>query len=94
MNLNSMPKQCATFTIYKHAEEIKHFNFIVNTLKSNIKSGAELVVVGCGCRNISLTLGSLCYDVIGVEIHVASTENARKLNTFTNIQFDLLVLLC
>jgi 2-polyprenyl-3-methyl-5-hydroxy-6-metoxy-1,4-benzoquinol methylase len=78
------------YTTYKDAEDLKRLDFIVNAISSHVKPGAKILDVGCGNGNISLALGSLGFDVLGVDIDPTSIEKARKSNTFSNVRFDLL----
>jgi 2-polyprenyl-3-methyl-5-hydroxy-6-metoxy-1,4-benzoquinol methylase len=79
-----------SFTTYKDVEDFKRLDFIVNTIKELNKPDLKILDIGCGNGNISLALGSLGYNVTGVDIDQTSIENARKLNTFKNVKFDLL----
>lgn len=77
-------------TTYKDAEDLKRLDFIVNSIQSKLTIGAKILDVGCGNGNISLALGSLQYNVLGVDIDSTSVEKATQINTFSNVNFELL----
>jgi 2-polyprenyl-3-methyl-5-hydroxy-6-metoxy-1,4-benzoquinol methylase len=78
------------FTNYKDVEDFKRLDFIVNTIKSLNKPDAKILDIGCGNGNISLALGSIGFNVTGVDIDPTSIEKARQINTFKNVKFDVL----
>jgi 2-polyprenyl-3-methyl-5-hydroxy-6-metoxy-1,4-benzoquinol methylase len=85
-----MTKPYYSFTNYKDVEDFKRLDFIVDAIKNLKKDDIKILDIGCGNGNISLALGSLGYNVTGVDIDRTSIENARKINTFKNVQFNVL----
>jgi 2-polyprenyl-3-methyl-5-hydroxy-6-metoxy-1,4-benzoquinol methylase len=85
-----MSKEYYSFTSYSDVEDLKRLNFIVSQVESLGKKGAKVIDIGCGNGNISLALGSLGYDVYGVDIDANSIANARQKNTFKQVKFDVL----
>jgi 2-polyprenyl-3-methyl-5-hydroxy-6-metoxy-1,4-benzoquinol methylase len=85
-----MTKPYYSYTNYKDVEDFKRLDFIVDAIKNLKKSDIKILDIGCGNGNISLALGSLGYNVTGVDIDSTSIENARKINTFKNVQFNVL----
>jgi 2-polyprenyl-3-methyl-5-hydroxy-6-metoxy-1,4-benzoquinol methylase len=79
-----------SFTNYKDVEDFKRLDFIVDSIKSLNKPDAKILDIGCGNGNISLALGSLGFNVTGVDIDPSSIEKARRLNKFPNVKFDVL----
>jgi len=78
------------FTNYKDVEDFKRLDFIVNSIKSLDKPDAKILDIGCGNGNISLALGSIGFNVTGVDIDPTSIEKARQINKFSNVKFDVL----
>lgn len=79
-----------TATTYSDIEDIKRLDFIVNSIKSMNNPDAKILDIGCGNGNISLALGSLGYNVIGVDIDQASIDTANSRNKYPNVKFELL----
>lgn len=80
-------KEYHKHTQYTRVEEFKRLDFIVGEVQKNVKPGAKILDIGCGNGNLSIALGSLGYNVKGIEIDEASVQNARKHNTFPNVEF-------
>lgn len=85
-----MSKEYYSFTSYTDIEDLKRLDFIVNQIKSLNKPTAKIIDIGCGNGNISMALGSLGYEVLGVDIDANSIENARRKNSFEKVQFEVL----
>jgi 2-polyprenyl-3-methyl-5-hydroxy-6-metoxy-1,4-benzoquinol methylase len=85
-----MIKSYYSYTNYKDVEDFKRLDFIVDAIKNLKQSDIKILDIGCGNGNISLALGSLGYSVTGVDIDSTSIENARKINSFKNVQFNVL----
>jgi 2-polyprenyl-3-methyl-5-hydroxy-6-metoxy-1,4-benzoquinol methylase len=77
-------------TTYKDVEDFKRLDFIVDSIRNLNRKNVKILDIGCGNGNISLALGSQGFNVTGVDIDNTSIENARKLNTFANVKFELL----
>lgn len=78
-----------SFTTYKDIEDLKRLDFIVNAIKKINKPNISIIDIGCGNGNISLALGSLGFNVTGVDIDKASIDKANSINTLPNVQFKI-----
>ncbi|MCX6186059.1 MAG: methyltransferase domain-containing protein [Bacteroidetes bacterium] len=85
-----MDKSYYSHTTYKDAEDLKRLDFIVDSIKKLGLPNAKILDVGCGNGNISMALGSIGFNVVGVDIDETSIQNATKKNTFSNIQFKII----
>jgi 2-polyprenyl-3-methyl-5-hydroxy-6-metoxy-1,4-benzoquinol methylase len=77
------------YTSYKDVEDLKRLDFIVDSVKSIKNPKAKILDVGCGNGNISMALGSLGYNVLGVDIDRSSIDKASANNTFSNVRFEV-----
>ncbi len=82
-------KEYSRYTTYQDAEDFKRLDFIVNSIQDLKKKDAYILDIGCGNGNISLALGALGYNVLGIDIDETSIRNATALNTFDNVRFDV-----
>lgn len=80
-------KNYYAYTSYTDQEDKKRLDFIVNTLRKHCPPGGKVLDVGCGNGNISLAVGSLGYQVTGLDISEESVDSASKRNTLQNVQF-------
>ncbi|MCG9879571.1 MAG: class I SAM-dependent methyltransferase [Bacteroidia bacterium] len=78
------------FTTYSDIEDIKRLNFIVKSIGGLNHPKAKILDIGCGNGNISLALGSIGYEVTGVDIDQKSIDMATSRNTFPNVNFKVL----
>jgi 2-polyprenyl-3-methyl-5-hydroxy-6-metoxy-1,4-benzoquinol methylase len=78
------------FTTYSDIEDIKRLNFIVNSIAALNNPDAKVLDIGCGNGNISLALGSLGYNVTGVDIDQTSIDTASSRNQFPNVKFEVI----
>lgn len=73
---------------------LRKLDFIVETLERNFqsrpKSEIKILDVGCGNGNISLPLASLGYQVLGIDIDVATVEDLKRKNRFSNADFKVI----
>lgn len=77
-------------TTYNDVEDIKRLDFIVQAMQSLNKADIKILDIGCGNGNISMALGSLGFNVTGVDIDETSVNTASARNTFKNVQFRVL----
>lgn len=82
-------KEYYKHTNYKKIEEFKRLDFIVKQVKANAPQGGKLLDIGCGNGNLALVLGSLGYQVRGIDVDATSIETAKQRNTFDNVSFDV-----
>ena len=75
-----MRKPYYSVTTYKDAEDLKRLDFIVDAVNSLNNPQAKVLDIGCGNGNISMALGSLGYNVTGVDIDTVSIEKANAKN--------------
>jgi 2-polyprenyl-3-methyl-5-hydroxy-6-metoxy-1,4-benzoquinol methylase len=73
---------------YKNFEDIKRLNFISSQIKTQIPTNGKILDVGCGNGNISLYLGSLNYDVKGIDVSDESIRYAQNRNALPNVKFQ------
>ena len=85
----STEKEYSRYTTYQDAEDFKRLDFIVNSIKDLNKKNAYVLDIGCGNGNISLALGALGYNVLGIDIDAVSIKNATAKNTFKNVHFEV-----
>jgi len=84
-----MSKEYYSFTSYSDIEDLKRLDFIVSQVLELHQPGAKIIDIGCGNGNISLALGSLGFEVLGVDIDSNSIANAAKRNSFQNVKFEV-----
>lgn len=77
-------------TTYTDVEDLKRLDFIVKAIGGLNNKEAKVLDIGCGNGNISLALGSLGYQVTGVDIDQTSVDTARSRCTFSNVKFEVL----
>lgn len=77
------------YTGYTYVEEFKRLDFIVGQVQKNVTPPAKILDIGCGNGNLSMVLGSLGYEVKGIDVDATSIDTAKKNNTFTNVSFDV-----
>jgi ubiquinone biosynthesis O-methyltransferase len=85
-----MEKSYRAATTYSDIEDIKRLDFIVNSIKAMNNPEARILDIGCGNGNISLALGSLGYNVTGVDIDQMSIDTASGRNKYSNVKFEVL----
>ncbi|HMT10608.1 MAG TPA: methyltransferase domain-containing protein [Ignavibacteria bacterium] len=78
------------YTTYKDIEDIKRLEYIVASITAGTPAGGRILDIGCGNGNISIALGSLGYNVTGIDMDAATIENAKKNNKFKNVEFKVL----
>jgi len=72
---------------YTHHEDIKRLNFIKDQVLDMKRKEIRILDVGCGNGIISIALGSLGFEVLGIDIDPASIQKANELNKFPNVSF-------
>lgn len=77
------------YTVYQHVEDFKRLDFIVDQTSQFEKEKSKVLDIGCGNGNIALALGSLGFNVKGIDIDETSVETANKINTFDNVVFEV-----
>jgi 2-polyprenyl-3-methyl-5-hydroxy-6-metoxy-1,4-benzoquinol methylase len=75
---------------FKRFADIKRLNFIIQALKEKLPAGAEVLDVGCGNGVISRSLGAHGFKVKGIDVSEKAIEKARTLNSFSNVNFDVM----
>ncbi len=74
---------------FERIADIKRLNFIIEVLKKNLPSGAEVLDVGCGNGVISRSLGEQGFTVKGIDVSEKAIAKAKALNTFPNVRFEV-----
>jgi 2-polyprenyl-3-methyl-5-hydroxy-6-metoxy-1,4-benzoquinol methylase len=69
--------------------DIKRLNFIADAIQSNCKPGARILDVGCGNGNIARGIGSLGYQVTGIDFSSDAINYANSKNTLANVTFKV-----
>lgn len=82
-------KEYHKHTNYTKVEEFKRLDFIVGEVQKNVAPGAKLLDIGCGNGNLSIVLGSLGYNVKGIDVDDTSVKTANERNTFPNVSFEV-----
>lgn len=76
-------------TNYQTVEEFKRLDFIVGEVQKNAPANGKILDIGCGNGNLSMALGSLGYNVKGIDVDATSIATATAKNTFTNVVFEV-----
>jgi 2-polyprenyl-3-methyl-5-hydroxy-6-metoxy-1,4-benzoquinol methylase len=82
---------------FERIADIKRLNFIIDALKKQLPSGAQVLDVGCGNGVISRALGEQGFNVRGIDVSEKAIARARELNkrpqnvVFDNISAEQLV---
>lgn len=84
-----MLKNYHHYTNYRDVEDFKRLDFIVDSVYSLDNPEAKVLDVGCGNGSISFALGSLGFDVLGIDIDPESIKIARTKNGFRNVSFQV-----
>lgn len=81
-------KKATDYIAYDKAVDLKRLHFIVSNL-SLYKSIKETKVldIGCGNGNISMFLGRLGYNVLGIDVSEKAINKAQQLNDLRNVSF-------
>lgn len=67
----------------------KKLTFIVGALeKLAQKSPLKILDIGCGNGSITFPIGSLGYDILGIDFSAESIQLAQSKNTFPNVRFQ------
>ncbi len=75
---------------FNRVADVKRLQFIINTLKKNLPPQSVVLDVGCGNGVISRSLGSIGYNVFGIDVSEKAITRAKELNKFTNVTFDVI----
>jgi 2-polyprenyl-3-methyl-5-hydroxy-6-metoxy-1,4-benzoquinol methylase len=67
----------------------KRLMFIASALDSSITKGAQVMDIGCGNGVITRRLGSMGFNVLGVDVSEKAIAKARSLNTYPNVTFQV-----
>jgi SAM-dependent methyltransferase len=73
---------------YDRIADRKRVDFIAAVLQEGLAPNARILDVGCGNGVISRHLGSLGFQVLGVDVSEKTIENARAATTLPNVQFQ------
>ncbi len=75
------------FTEFTEIVDIKRLNFIAETIQTYCQEGARILDIGCGNGNIARGIGSLGYQVTGIDFSENAINYAKSKNTQPNVQF-------
>lgn len=81
-------KEAPDYISYDKAVDLKRLYFIASNL-SMYKPvyGTRVLDIGCGNGNISMFLGRLGYDVLGIDVSPKAIDRANQLNDLSNVVF-------
>ncbi|TRX60129.1 methyltransferase domain-containing protein [Fulvivirga sp. M361] len=85
-----MKTETPNFTRYTRIVDIKRLKFITENLKWIQPENAKILDVGCGNGNMSIQLGMLGYNVLGVDISEKAIKKAKETNTQPNVDFKVI----
>jgi 2-polyprenyl-3-methyl-5-hydroxy-6-metoxy-1,4-benzoquinol methylase len=77
----------AQHTEFTEVVDIKRLNFIADSIQTYCKRGSRILDIGCGNGNIARGIGSLGYEVVGVDFSQQAISYARSKNTLQNVSF-------
>lgn len=77
------------YTEFTDIVDIKRLNFIADVIQSYCSPGARILDVGCGNGNIAKGIGSLGYEVLGIDFSENAIRYARSKNTLPNVKFQV-----
>jgi 2-polyprenyl-3-methyl-5-hydroxy-6-metoxy-1,4-benzoquinol methylase len=79
----------AAYTEFKEVVDIKRLNFIADIIQTYCKPGARILDIGCGNGNITCGIGSLGYEVIGIDFSNKAINYAQSRNKQANVKFEV-----
>jgi 2-polyprenyl-3-methyl-5-hydroxy-6-metoxy-1,4-benzoquinol methylase len=77
----------AKYTEFTELVDIKRLNFIADSIQEHCNPGARILDVGCGNGNIARGIGSLGYEVVGIDFSEDAIRYAKSKNTLPNVSF-------
>ncbi|MCG2616853.1 methyltransferase domain-containing protein [Terrimonas sp. NA20] len=72
---------------YDRIADRKRIDFITNVLKNQATPQSKVLDVGCGNGVISRHLGTMGYNVLGIDVSEKTIEMARSLTKTPNVKF-------
>jgi len=82
---NKMKEYLKYTNIQKDVTGIKRLEFIIRFVSKFKK--ANIIDIGCGTGSITIPIGSLGYDITGIDVDKKSIEIAKKRNVFEKVKF-------
>ncbi len=79
----------AQYTEFTEAVDIKRLNFIADAIQTHCKPGARILDVGCGNGNIAKGIGSLGYEVVGIDFSADAIKYAQWRNNMSNVSYKI-----
>lgn len=77
----------AKYTEFTEIVDIKRLNFIAESIQEHCQPGARILDVGCGNGNIARGIGSLGYEVVGIDFSKDAIRYAKSKNNLVNVSF-------
>jgi len=77
------------YTEFTEIVDIKRLNFIAEIIQTYCHSGAKILDIGCGNGNIARGIGSLGYQVTGIDFSENAIKYAKSKNTLPNVTFKV-----
>lgn len=77
------------YTEFTEVVDIKRLNFIADIIQTYCQPGAKVLDIGCGNGNIARGLGSLGYQVTGIDFSDNAVRYAKSKNKLPNVEFKV-----
>ncbi len=75
---------------FERVADLKRTSFILQSLQEHCNNNADILDIGCGNGIITRAIGHKGYHVLGIDMSGQSIANARKANTYANVNFKLM----
>ena len=89
LNLLSKKKLMNTISLpqYQRIADKKRLDYILTNARKHLKPGAKILDIGCGNGIISMHLGTLGFEVMGIDVSDKTIAAAQQKNTLPNVTF-------
>ncbi|HOS48219.1 MAG TPA: methyltransferase domain-containing protein [Bacteroidia bacterium] len=81
----------AKYTEFTELVDIKRLNFIADSIQEHCSPGARILDVGCGNGNIARGIGSLGYEVVGIDFSEDAIRYAKSKTPCQMYRFEFAV---
>ena len=76
-------------TEFTETVDIKRLNFIAEAIQNHCRPGSRVLDVGCGNGNIAKGIGSLGYEMVGIDFSPEAIRYAQRRNTMSNVTYKV-----
>lgn len=73
---------------YTRIADQKRLKFILENISSRLPIGSKILDIGCGNGVISMHLGSIGFQVLGIDVSDKTIQTAIRQNTQSNVSFQ------